>query len=247
MVVALWAIFGPLVTLTGGADLRQLTAQDRLAARSGIQTLFGTVLGFLVAAGGFYYTVRKYFLDRDKQHVDRFSTAVEHLSSDQETLRAGGVRALDSILHNSPAHRNLVLKSLTGFLRHHTSHGGNADRDDVTAAIDALRDRGTSRARRPDRPLDLHGVRLPHADLRDIDLAGANLTDAEFTGADLTGADLSHARLNHADLTRADLTDATLVGADLTNARLAEATLTTANRTDAIVTGTILAQPGSPP
>ena len=96
--------------------------------------------------------------------------------------------------------------------------------------------------------IDISGVRLPNADLREMDLFDATLTGATLINADLfestlIGATLSAADLTRADLTRADLTRATLAGAELTKAelvgvkKLSNATLTGADLTGADLTG----------
>jgi uncharacterized protein YjbI with pentapeptide repeats len=119
-----------------------------------------------------YYTGRKFFLDRDKQFTDRFNAAVDHLGSTDRTVRAGGVRALERIPHDSPTDRNRVLATLTGFLRQRTADGSD---DDVTAALGALRNRGKPPRRLADQPLDLRGARLAGADLTGADLGGTDL------------------------------------------------------------------------
>ncbi|MFQ6018360.1 MAG: pentapeptide repeat-containing protein [Kiloniellaceae bacterium] len=99
-------------------------------------------------------------------------------------------------------------------------------------------------------------------DLKGVDLAGARLRDGSFFRADLTGSDLSKvrafrakfvnailrnanldgAKLSEADFTKADLTGASLVGADLRRVRLFHANLRDANLTDARLRGADLTQ-----
>lgn len=91
--------------------------------------------------------------------------------------------------------------------------------------------------------LDLAGVDLSGAVIRDssfkrTDLEGAVLTGvdgrrAKFVSARLVGADLSGANLVQADFTNADLTGARLVDADLRYARLFRAVLRDADLTGA--------------
>ncbi|MFD8500666.1 pentapeptide repeat-containing protein [Amycolatopsis sp. NPDC059657] len=235
----LWFLFGPLTSWIGGPDLARLTPNERLAALSGIRTLLGSVLSAVVVGGGLYYTGRKFFLDRDKQFTDRFNAAIDHLGSADETVRAGGVRALDRILHDSPTDRNRVLESLTGFLRHHTVATGSPDHDDASAALAALRNRGFPPKRKTeDSPLDLRGVRVGGANLRDLRLRQADLSAAELTGAILTRAGLGQARLHQATLINADLSGADLRDADLTDARLSRTNLTSADLRGVATSGT---------
>ncbi|MGH3848791.1 MAG: hypothetical protein ACRDRT_03650, partial [Pseudonocardiaceae bacterium] len=110
----LWLLFGPVTTWLAGGDLGQLSVKDRIDAISGIHGQIGGVLSAAFVAGGLYYTGRKFFLDRDKQFTDRFNAAVGHLGASDVTVRAGGVRALDRIQHDSPLDRDRVLEQLSG-------------------------------------------------------------------------------------------------------------------------------------
>jgi uncharacterized protein YjbI with pentapeptide repeats len=98
--------------------------------------------------------------------------------------------------------------------------------------------------------VNLEGVDLTDASLREIDFNFTNLTNAKLSHADLTGANLTqtllngadltnHAILHKADLTFSDLTGAQLPGADLTNASLVN-TKAGANFTGAHLDGSYL-------
>ncbi|WP_410655766.1 pentapeptide repeat-containing protein [Amycolatopsis sp. lyj-112] len=237
-VALLWFLFGPLTTWIGGSDLARLNPNERLAALSSIRTLIGSVLSAAVVGGGLYYTGRKFFLDRDKQFTDRFNAAIDHLGSADETVRAGGVRALDRILHDSPADRNRVLASLTGFLRHRTVAASSPDHDDISAALAALRNRGLPPKRQAgDNPLDLRGIRVAQTVLREMPLHRADLSSAELTGTVLADADLGETRLCQATLINADLSGAVLAKADLTDTRLSRANLSSADLRGATLRG----------
>lgn len=230
----LWVLLGPLPSLLGGADLRQLDPAERFTAISTIRGQIGTVISAAFVAGGLFYTGKRYFLDRDKQFTDRFNAAVDHLGSDNDIVRAGGVRALDRILRDSPTDRNRVVESLTQFIRRHSS--GKTIPDDVTAAIAAVRNRPTVPKNVEEDPLDLHGAHLPTANLRGATLDAADLTRATLTEANLSAATMTHAQLNHAALIKTNLTNAALRHADLRSAQLTEADLTSADLTNADLT-----------
>ncbi|WP_410595524.1 pentapeptide repeat-containing protein [Amycolatopsis sp. lyj-23] len=215
----LWVLFGPVVTWLGGPDLDRLDAKDRIAAVGTIRGQVATVLSAAFVAAGLYYTGRKFVLDRDKQYTDRFTSAVDQLGSDDVTVRAGGHRALDRILHDSPRDRDRVLRTVTGYLRAHADDGRT---DDVVAALETLRDRGTPARDRHD-VLVLRGARIPGAELSGFDLRDADLTDCDLTGANLRGAHLQGAQLDRANLRKADLTGATLRGAHAVRATVAHA------------------------
>lgn len=77
--------------------------------------------------------------------------------------------------------------------------------------------------------LDLHGVSLARADLRDRSFAGSDLSRARLAGATLCDADLAEASLDFADLSGCDLRRADLSGASLLETSLFEADLRGAN------------------
>ncbi|MGW4528699.1 pentapeptide repeat-containing protein [Amycolatopsis sp. NPDC004378] len=233
---AVWLLFFPVTELLAAREVAGMTDVNRAAALSTLRGQIGTLTGAAFVGGGLYYTGRKYFLDRDKQFTDRINTAVEHLGSAAETVRAGGIRALGRILQDSPRDRELVLRTVTGFLRKQAVRPED-DRDDILAALAVLRHRGKP-ARRADRDeIDLHGVCLAGQDLRGMPLADADLTEADFTGARLGGAILDRVNAGHTTFIGADLTGSALTGADLREARLVRAVLGDARLDGADLTG----------
>ena len=98
----------------------------------------------------------------------------------------------------------------------------------------------------PDELVDLKGINLQGANLKDADLSGVDFICANLQGADLTDArcsyaDFTNAHLQCADLTGArcsdvDFTNAQLQRAILTNTRLSDANFTNANLKDAKLT-----------
>jgi len=77
--------------------------------------------------------------------------------------------------------------------------------------------------------INLCGVYLKKANLREADLSGANLKEANLSGAYLSKADLSGANLKEANLSGAYLSKANLSGANLSGANLSGADLKEAN------------------
>jgi uncharacterized protein YjbI with pentapeptide repeats/cellulose biosynthesis protein BcsQ len=71
--------------------------------------------------------------------------------------------------------------------------------------------------------VNLDGVDLSGASLRDVRFPSASLNSANFKGADLSGADLSNASLQGADLSNANLSASKLLGAHLQGALLKNA------------------------
>ncbi len=269
-VAVLWFLLGPFVSWVGGADVTRLAVAERAAVLSGIRGQIASFLAPLGISVPVWVTVRKFFLDRDKQVTDIYAAAIGHLGSERPSTRAGGVRTLERMYEDSPRDRARVVETLTDFLR---SHGGTGEPLplDVRVALRALRTHPPPQGAR----LDLVRVHLPGAELRLTDLrhanfAAAKLTDADFaearldgadftdailTAAQLAGAKLSAATLDHANCRRAnlrravlaraslrgtDLTEAILAGADLSNADLTGATLARADVSGAVFERAVL-------
>jgi hypothetical protein len=233
----LWFLLGPLSSWITGYEIQAMDPKDQVAALHNTRGLVLQAVAGIAVAGGLLFTASNYRLARDGQVTDRFSKANGHLESDDETVRAGGIRALDRILTDSPRDHDRVLETVVGFLRHHTGTPPDDTSpqrlpDDVNAAITTVR----LRPRRQERErLDLTGARLPGAnltgatlsggDLTDVDLSKARMTRTELAGCDLTEAGLVDTNLAQADLTGATLYGATLTGADLSSAKLVRANL----------------------
>jgi hypothetical protein len=212
------------------------TPQDRYNAR----VLVISVGGAIVVGAGLLYTARNYRLSRRGQVTDRFTAALDRLSSTELYVRIGGLHALEHVMRDSPDHHDDVIEVLTEFIRGRAPHlARQSDRQawmhpvtgsvpdlpaapapDVQAALTAL----AHRPRRPERrKIDLRDLHLTNADLYRANLWSANLSGANLTGASLFGADLAWAKLDGTNLTGANLH-----GADLTDARLDDANLTRA-------------------
>ncbi|WP_433655099.1 pentapeptide repeat-containing protein [Nocardia sp. CA-128927] len=201
------------------------------------------LVGIGVTAAVAVYGIKKHYLDKDKQYTDSFSAAIGHLGSTDLTVRAGGVRELDRIMHFTPIDRIRVLDTCADFLRQHAGPRSRPDPDedlpaDVAAVLSVLQRRNPSVT---EPPMNLAGVRLPRSNLRETTLTGVRLTAAELTDSDLRGATLIDADLTNADLVGADLTGANLTRARLTGARLIGAKLIGATLTGADLSNTALA------
>ena len=95
--------------------------------------------------------------------------------------------------------------------------------------------------------VDLKGINLQNANLKDADLSGIDFTCANLQGADLTDArcsdsNFTDAQLQGTDLTNtslrnANFTDASLQGADFTRAEIGDGNFTGADLTNADLTG----------
>ena len=159
------------------------------------------------------------------QITDRFNAAVTNLGSSTETIRIGGIYALQRIMQDSPRDQPAAIQVLAAFVREHAPLTSTAPDGAPTPAA--------TKASPPDRPgidvqtaLSVLGARDPDhdqrtsVDLHQSELQGANLDGANLDGADLDGADLTLANLTDVHLDNADLSDANLNFATVNNAHL---------------------------
>ncbi|MCA2218004.1 pentapeptide repeat-containing protein [Jidongwangia harbinensis] len=205
--------------------------------------------GALVVAIGLLYTARNYRLAHRGQVTDRFTKALEHLSSSELYVRVGGVHALTHVLRDSPSHHTDVLQVLVAFVRHRAPRATADDTPspiyprpkppaepdpDVQAALTAI----VTRPRRPEyeppgilylAELRLTGAQLSHGQLQNADLSGAQLQNANLREAQLQNANLRRAQLQEASLMEAQLQQADLFAAQLQRANLPGAQLQEAN------------------
>ncbi|WUI02827.1 pentapeptide repeat-containing protein [Spirillospora sp. NBC_00431] len=215
--------------------------------RHNARLLVVSVGGAIVVAISLLYTARNYRLSHRGQVTDRFTKALERLSSTDIDARLGGIHALAHVAADSRNHHDDVIEVLEAFVRRRAPNPGpfphlrrdpgptlgrprrlpNRPDSDVQAALTAL-------GRRPHRPehrtldlsdLYLHRARLASLNLSRTDLTGVTLGGADLQGADLQGADLRSADLRDADLKAADLRGALLQGALLEGANLRGADL----------------------
>ncbi|MFJ9634443.1 pentapeptide repeat-containing protein [Streptomyces sp. NPDC101175] len=231
---------------------------------TGLRTAIVAFTAALGAGIALLYTARTYRLTRRGQITDRFTKALERLGSPEIYVRIGGILALEQIVQDAPEQAATDAARVLGhFIRHQApktppppgtgESSGTPDTDplpdepaaDVQAALTALTRTESRTHVDPREQLDLHGLHLAGARLKQADLTSANLGGATLTGADLRGATLTKADLRKVTLTGADLDGATLTravlrGATLTRAVLRKATLTRATLGGATLTGAAL-------
>lgn len=176
-----------------------------------------SMIAALVAVGGLFYTGRSLAqssadvaaqnkITEAGQITDRFNAAVTNLGSNEETIRIGGVYALQRVMFDSRVDQPAVIQVLTAFIRENaplSAKSAAPPKIDVQAAL------GVLATRDPDH--DYGTI---------INLAETDLNSADLTGAQLAGADLNGAQLNGAVLIGANLTGAHLDGANLAGAFL---------------------------
>jgi len=222
---------------SGGAS--ELATGDQLKAVNDVRATLLQGLAALVALGGIglgaVMTLRQIRVNREGQFIDRFTKAVEQLSSDQTGTRMGGVYAMEQIAGAAPHYRGHIAALLASFVRQQAPwpparpapemdlerkryQGGM--RDDVAAAMAALSRRSMIL---PGTGIELEKVDLRTADLAGLDLGGFCFAHSNLDDAVLTRCDLSHTTFTAASLRNADLTGSTIVGADFAGAQLSGA------------------------
>ncbi|MDF9810770.1 pentapeptide repeat-containing protein [Streptomyces sp. SPB162] len=210
-----------------------MSGEKQAAALNAVRATL--VAAFVALTGSFTYLLNRqgYFLSRRGQVADRYTKAVEQLSSDRLMARIGAINSLESILREAPSYHWAIVSTLATFLRVTTKTvtPPPVPEEDAIAAMIAL-------ARRPEGReefrIDLSGVVLCGLDLRNRGLPGP----ARLRGVELTNSDLRKANLGKsADLSNAILEEANLSGIIATSAIFKRARMAGAKLTEAKLEG----------
>ena len=242
-----------------GAQARTLTAADKADAINDVRTTLLQGIGGAVLLLGVYFTYRQLQTGREGQITERFSRAIDHLGSDKEDVRLGGIYTLERIAKDSPGDRRTVQAVLGSYVRTHAPWlvGSSEGPQHPTPMVDQqlpwlqrrLPDVHTAMVVLGRRPryrdelqlnlarVDLRGAFLYDARLSNTMFRHSNLARAQMTGAQLDGADLEHVDLRQANLQLARLTGANLRRAYLQDADLQGADLRGANLRGASLNG----------
>ncbi|MFL6263265.1 MAG: pentapeptide repeat-containing protein [Thermoanaerobaculia bacterium] len=181
------------------------------------------MLGGLALLVGFYFTWRNLRATEEGKITERFTRAVDQLSSEKIEQRAGGIFALERLAVDSRKDHASIIELLCTFLRHRertevesepyklpvgipedgttkfvryaykASEWAPVAPEDVQAAAGVIR-------------RDKHKLKAPHI----VDLSGADLRRVVLEGSLLQGADLSNIHGQYLNLQKADLRDADL-------------------------------------
>ncbi|TDV46289.1 pentapeptide repeat-containing protein [Actinophytocola oryzae] len=252
VVVVFAALFLPRLLLDW--DLAGATTPDRARAVNDVRAGVLQAVGGLVVVIGAALTWRQVQVSRAGQVTDAFAGAITHLGDPEESVRLGGIYALERIARTSRADRQAVDEVLCLFVKRRAVTGQRET--DVNVALLVLGRRAgrtplvLDRVQAPD--VRLRFARLAGTDLHFADLSSAVLFGADLAGADMSGVNLRAATLIDASLHQADLRDADLAGvlasnvdlraadlsrADLTGAHLDRARLEQADLRGALLTG----------
>jgi hypothetical protein len=165
-------------------------AADRAKAESDFRGHLIQAIGGLVLAAGAYFTGRTFALNREGQHTERFTRAIDQLADEKLDIRLGGIHALDRIAHDSKTYYLPVMEVLTAFLRENARW-----RDSLSQAEKEPSSLGDVPALRS----DLQAAATVVA-RRDLSTSEAQAFRVNLFGADLTGAYLPDAKLTEANL-----------------------------------------------
>jgi hypothetical protein len=220
----------------GAGAIEPLSHVDRIKAENDVRGTLLQGLGGILALGGvalgFAATLRQVRVNREGNNIGLFTKAIDQLSSENVSVRHGGIYALELLAGLDPAYRAYIHALLTAFIRARAPwppgrpldevdaersrfQGGLAD--DVGAAIAALTRRTMIREGDSSEleKADLRGAELAGRDFHDVCFAHSNLEGADLTNANLANSTLSNSILRKSNLSGADLSGASLDGADL--------------------------------
>ncbi|MBB4907274.1 pentapeptide repeat-containing protein [Actinophytocola algeriensis] len=198
-----------------------LTTAERLKAANDARTTFVSAMVGAVALGSVIVGLRTYKLSQSGQFTDRYSRAVEHLSSEKTTVRLGGIYALERLAKDSSFDKQAVADVLAAFIREAaTVVNSDGERQLSSDAQAAIRVIGAKFMRGGRREVNLAGSSLPLADLRSLDLSRSDLVNADLSMASLDNATLENSNLAGADLRGITANGTKFSGANLTSADL---------------------------
>jgi hypothetical protein len=204
--------------MVAGKDLT--IAAERIKAENDIRTTGLQFLGGAVLALGALFTGVALIYNRESQITDRFTRAIDHLGHAEQSIRVGGIYALERIARDSHRDREPVMELLITHVKENAPLTGpgmpvsQKVAPDIQAALTAIGRRKTNRERKP-----------LFIDLSDTNLVGADLSRGAFVRADFTRANLRSAELTRTDLRKSTLVDAHLEEAKLVRTKLSEAVL----------------------
>jgi uncharacterized protein YjbI with pentapeptide repeats len=207
-------------------------------------TIFGGLILFLNFSQG-----------ENRLITERFTRSIEQLGNKEETIRIGGIYALERIANDSPRDGWTIMEVLSSFVRGKQ----RIEVQDIAKLPKIQTDAQAALTAIARRKIDLETehqyLDLSFTNLNEANLVSANLDrvklnnsiliEADLHGSNLNCANLSHANLHGASLTQAQLDRANLIGANLSNtnlsaANLNEANLNKADLSDAILDGAIM-------
>lgn len=240
------------------AAIDQLKLSEKLSRRNFILELIRLIIATLSTSATIFggsILFLNFSQGENRLITERFTRSIEQLGNKEETIRIGGIYALERIANDSPRDGWTIMEVLSSFVRGKQNIKGQdiaqlpGIRADTQAALTAIA------RRKINLETEHQYLDLSLTNLREANLVGANLDrvklnntiliNADLRKANLNLANLSNANLNGANLTETQLDGANLIQADLSNtnfsaANLNEANLNKADLSDAVLDGSIL-------
>ncbi|MGD1949114.1 MAG: pentapeptide repeat-containing protein [Leptolyngbyaceae cyanobacterium] len=242
--------------------------KDRVSIKN---ATYGTLIQTL---GGIFFFVTAYFTWRnvktaeanlkateDKQITERFSQAIEQLSSKRLEIRLGAIYALERVAEESSKNSWVIIELLTCFIRANLSNLEVSESElkvtpnspDVQAILVFIGRHSLSN-KNMQREINLSHVNFSGGKLRFIDFVNLNLRGANFENAylgetNLSGADLRFSNLRQVNTTKdylpikkVNFSKSRLIQAKLDKAQLQRATFRKADLEGASLKSTSLFQ-----
>ena len=235
------------------AAIEQIRSTEKIGRRSFFLELIRLLIASL-STGATIFGGSILFLNfsqgENRLITERFTRSIEQLGNAEETIRIGGIYALERIANDSPRDGWTIMEVLSSFVRGKQSIKGqdltqlSAIRTDAQAALTAIARRKIN-LETEQQYLDLSSTNLREANLVSANLNRAKLNNssliqADLRSANLSNSNLSYANLNGANLTQAQLDDANLIQANLSNTNLSAANLERVNLNKADLSDAIL-------
>jgi uncharacterized protein YjbI with pentapeptide repeats len=223
------------------AAIEQLRLAEQLSRRNFILELIRLIITSLsttatLFGGGILFL--NFSQGENRLITERFTRSIEQLGNPEETIRIGGIYALERIANDSPRDGWTIMEVLSSFIRGKQNIKGQDPaqlpiiQTDSQAALTVIKRRLIDLE--SDRKyLDLSLTNLTAANLIEARLDRVKLNSAILIKADLRQANLNFANLSNANLTEANLSDAKLTGANLIQANLSNSNLSAANLDEA--------------
>jgi uncharacterized protein YjbI with pentapeptide repeats len=238
------------------AAIAQLQLQEKLTRRNFVLELIRLLITSLSTAATIFggsILFLNFSQGENRLITERFTRSIEQLGDRSETIRIGGIYALERIAKDSPKDSWTIMEVLSSFIR----GNGNIKGQDPAGIVSPISTDSQAaltviKRRRNDseddtKYLDLSFTNLNEANLIEAKLDRSKLNNSlllkvDLRQARLSYANLSNAKLNGANLSNAKLNGANLIQADLSNTNLSavdfdEVNLNKANLSDAILDG----------
>ncbi|OUC13132.1 MAG: hypothetical protein B0A82_18845 [Alkalinema sp. CACIAM 70d] len=210
----------------------------------GIGTV-ATIVGGIMLILNFRVAIKNTKIAEDRLVAERFTKAVEQVSSEKIEVRLGGIYSLERISEDSPKDYWTVMEVLTAFVRKNSPISAllheetsieiaKESQDQINMDIQATL---TVVGRRNCANDSNKGINL---DLSQANLSGAKLYKSNFNRAFFWGSNFKKADISRASFREADFSEACLVGTDVWKSDLSEANLWGANLYEAYLCKAVL-------